>query len=406
MFRLLVWLRRLAHALWLRVALFAALAFLAVIAAHLAAPLVPDWLEERINAEAVLPVLEILASSMLAVSTFSLGIMVQTHRAALQNATPRVLDLMLEDGLTHNVLGIFIGAFVYALTALILFQAGFDSGAALVLGVTLAVTGAVVLALLRWIAHLTTLGTLRDALARAEDQARSALKRHRHKPALGASPIGPGTVLPDDARTIAAPRSGVLQVINVQGLARCAPGPVWVLRRPGQQILRGAPFLQVPAGQGDAASDEAMLDCFVIGDTRTFEQDPAFALTVLSEIASRALSPAVNDPGTAIEVVSRLERLLWDWAQASKSDAVEGATVFVHPWTPPELIEAAFAAIARDGAPMLEVAGHLLEALTALGQAPEGSLAEAARAMQARARAHAEAALRLEADADRLPPEA
>ena len=152
MFRLLVWLRRLARALWLRVALFAGLAFLAVIAAHLAAPLVPGWLAERIDAQAVLPVLQILASSMLAVSTFSLGIMVQTHRTALQTATPRVLDLMLEDGLTQTVLGIFIGAFVYALTALILFQAGFDSGAALVLGVTLAVTGAVVLALLRWIA--------------------------------------------------------------------------------------------------------------------------------------------------------------------------------------------------------------------------------------------------------------
>jgi len=57
-FRLLVWLRRLAHALWLRVALFAALALFAVAAAHFAAPLVPGWLDERIDAKAVLPVLE------------------------------------------------------------------------------------------------------------------------------------------------------------------------------------------------------------------------------------------------------------------------------------------------------------------------------------------------------------
>ena len=399
MFRLIVWLRRLGRALWVRVTLFAALAIAAVAGAHLAAGLVPPWLEQRIGAQSVLPVLEILSSSMLAVSTFSLGIMVSSNRAAAQTATPRVLELMLSDRLTQNVLGIFIGAFVYALTALILLQAGFDRGAPLVLGVTLAVIGAVVLALVRWIAHLATLGTMRDALDRVEAEARRALTAHRKAPALGASPTGADSILPDGARTLTAPASGILQVIDVKGLARCAPGPVWVLRRPGQAVLKGAPLLQV----GAPGREAELLGCFVLGDARTFEQDPAFGLTVLSEIASRALSPAVNDPGTAIEVISRLERLLWDWAHAEPGTGAEHPQVHVAPWTAPELIEAAFAAIARDGAPMIEVAGQLIDALSALGQGPDASLAEAARAMELRVRAHAEAALRLAEDAARLP---
>ncbi|WP_370204894.1 DUF2254 domain-containing protein [Pararhodobacter marinus] len=416
----LVWLRRLVHALWFRVALFAALAVVAVVMAHSFAFVLPDWAGVWIDAQSVLPVLEILSSSMLAVSTFSLGIMVQSHRAAAQTATPRVLNLMIQDGLTQTVLGIFIGAFVYALTALILFQAGFDGGAPMVLIVTLIVIGAVVLALVRWIAHLTTLGTMRDALDRAEARAHDALDLHRRRPALGASPMTAETLVADHVHTVTARTSGFLQVIDVRALSECASGPIWVLRRPGQQVLRGAPLLQV-AGEADA---DALRRCFVIGDARTFEQDPVFGLTVLSEIASRALSPAVNDPGTAIEVVSRLERLLWDWSLPETDPGPEDGSepsgdaapryrqrrirvdyprVFVQPWTAEEMVEAAFAPIARDGAAMIEVATQLLDALDALSQSPDSALAAAARRLAPRVRAHAGAALRLESDVDRLP---
>ncbi|MFN4100326.1 MAG: DUF2254 domain-containing protein [Pararhodobacter sp.] len=404
MFRFLVHLRRLAGALWLRVTLFAVLSVAAVVMAHFAAPLIPDQLDERFDAGSVVPLLEILASSMLAVSTFSVGIMVQSHRRAQESTTPRVLDLMLADGLTQTVLGVFVGAFVYALTALILVQAGFDRGVAILMGVTLAVAASVVVALVRWIAHLSTLGTLRDALDRAEAQARTALKAHRRNAALGASPIASESRLPAKALTICARRSGVLQLIDLKGLAACAPGAVWVLRRPGQQVLKGAPLMQL-AGHADEETRAAMLDCFELGDSRTFDQDPVYALTVLTEIALRALSPSVNDPGTAIEVISRLERLLWDWAQAEPGGDVGYPQVFVHPWTAADLLEAAFAPVARDGAPMLEVATQLIDALQGLGTAPDPSLAAAACALEPRARAHAGAALRLAGDAARLPAE-
>ncbi len=52
-----------------------------------------------------------------------------------------------------------------------------------------------------------------------------------------------------------------------------------------------------------------------MGDTRSFDQDPRFGAAVLAEIASRALSPAVNDPGTAIDVISRALRVLAVWTE-------------------------------------------------------------------------------------------
>lgn len=391
MFRALILARRLAGQLWLRVALFALLAILVVAGAHLAAPLVPEALGGRFGAQAVVPVLSILASSMLAVSTFSLGTMVSVHRGAAGTATPRVLQLMIADGTTQTVLAVFIGAFVYALTALILFHAGFDGGAPLVLGVTLLVVAGVVVALIRWIDHLTTLGTLGDALSRAEAQASASLRHLRRQPALGASPMTAATVIAEGARDLPAPVSGVIQAIDVAGLAACSQGPVWVLNRPGEVVLKGAPIARV----GGVADDAALARCFVIGKRRSYEQDPGLGLTVLSEIASRALSPAVNDPGTAIEVIGTLVRLLWDWGRVEPDDGLSQPRVFVPALAAADLVEAGFAPIARDGAAMIEVVRPLLAALTALTRSPDAELAEAAAALAVRARAHAEAALRL-----------
>ncbi len=399
-FRILVAIKRLAKELWVRVALFAVLAVASVFLSHIGGAFVPARLSWRIGPETVTPILSILASSMLAVSTFSLATMVSAHRAAASTATPRVMRLMTSDPITHNVLAIFIGAFVYALTALILFHAGFDRGALIVLAVTVLVTGAVVLALVMWVAHLTALGTLGDALTRTEHSAAKALRKQRRHPALAAQVLSDDVVIPSDARTLYAPRSGVLQMINVAGLAGCAEGSVWVLRRPGQAVLQGVPLAHY-SGQGD---EDALTGCFVIGNSRTFEQDPAFALTVLSEIGLRALSPAVNDPGTAIEVISRLERLLWDWAQYDNAPDVRHPSVFVPALTAGDLTDAAFDAIGRDGAGLFEVCSHLLDALNALGGSPDAGLAEAAQTLAVRARAHAQIGLTLEADRLRLPP--
>jgi len=401
-FRALIQAHRLAGQLWVRVALFAILAILVVLVAHLAAPLVPPTAQERFGPGSVTPVLTILASSMLAVSTFSLGTMVAAHRAAAATATPRVMQLMIADRTTQTVLAVFIGAFVYALTALILFHAGFNGGAPLVLGATLLVVAGVVVALIRWIDHLTTLGTLGDALSRAEAQGRAALIALRRCPALGATPLTEGTVIADEAHSLDAPVSGVLQAIDVAGLEACVPGPVWVLKRPGQVVLRGTPLVRVAGNRKDIDA-EAIVRCFVIGNRRTYEQDPALGLTALSEIASRALSPAVNDPGTAIEVIARLERLLWDWAQAEPGCEVRHPAVFVPAWSAADLVEAAFAPTARDGAATLEVARPLIDALNALTHAPDSAIAEAAAAMAQRARDHALAALAIAAEQALLP---
>ncbi len=70
---------------------------------------------------------------------------------------------------------------------------------------------------------------------------------------------------------------------------------------------RGAPVADLHGGE---VVDTAVLGGLVIGPERTFHQDPLFAFRLLADIAMRALSPAVNDPATAVQVLDTIESLL------------------------------------------------------------------------------------------------
>ena len=113
-----------------------------------------------------------------------------------------------------------------------------------------------------------------------------------------------------------------------------------------------------------------LVSAFQVGECRVYEDDPRFGLIALSEIASRALSSAVNDPGTAIDVIGRFLRLLTEWSKASENeddkekpgfDRVEIPEISVS-----DMFDDAFAPIARDGAGTVEVQIRLQKALASL----------------------------------------
>ena len=170
-------LRRVLRKLWVRAAGIALLALVALAAAALLRPLIPDEAVERLGEDAVMPLLSILASSMLTVTTFSLTVMVSAHMQASSQITPRSHRLLLEDTTTQTVLATFLGAFVYALTAIILFRSHIygATAAVVVFGFTVIVVALVILAVLRWIAHLSRLGSLDETLDQVEERVRHPL---------------------------------------------------------------------------------------------------------------------------------------------------------------------------------------------------------------------------------------
>jgi len=151
-----------------------------------------------------------------------------------------------------------------------------------------------------------------------------------------------------------------------------------------------------------AAAD--LLKGVVIGDGRTFQQDPRFGLVVLSEVASRALSPAVNDPGTAIDVIGTASRILSTWAAQhwEEEPRTKYPRVGVPGLSAADCFEDVFAPIARDGARHVEVGIALQEALADLAEVPAPGFAAAAAHQSAKALARAELALDLDEDKRRL----
>ena len=65
---------------------------------------------------------------------------------------------------------------------------------------------------------------------------------------------------------------------------------------------------------------EKLSKAFIMGNTRSYYEDPRFGLIALSEIASRALSPAVNDPGTVIAIINSYVKLFHLWFLNKESD--------------------------------------------------------------------------------------
>lgn len=380
-------LRRILRQVWVRVVALGALAIGVAGAAQVLSPLVPAAWGRPLGTEAVEDVLGILASSMLAVTTFSLSIAVSAFAAAAGSATPRATALLQRDRTTQNVLATFLGSFLFGLVGMIGLQAGFyDAGGRLVLFVaTVAVVAVVVVALLRWIGHLMSFGRMGDTLDRVEAAALEALYLRRDSPWLGGRPAEGAP--PPGAVTVLAGAAGYVQHLDMKALAACAQemgARLRVLALPGSFVHGAAPLLQVVGATPGAAQQERLRAAFTCARERSFDQDPRFGLIVLAEIASRALSPAVNDPGTAIGVIGRLVRILSEWRP--RADAkVEHPAVEVPSLLAEDLLTDAFRPIARDGAALVEVQLRLHKALSTLAALAPGIFGPPARCLAAEA---------------------
>lgn len=400
-------LRRLMRKIWVPIAAFGLVGLATALAAAAVPPFLPADSKGLVAANAVSAILQIMATSLLTVTTFSVSIMVSAFASAAQGATPRATPLLRDDRLTQNVLATFTGGFIYSLVSIIGLETGLygREGRLLIFLVTLAVLAAIVWQLVRWIGHLADFGRLPDTIARVETAARAALEQRMAHPYLGGRPLDDGArALARQGQPVFGDRTGYVQVIDLAALNRlCADARVTLALSvlPGSFIHPGSELARLmPGAAPDPALDGAIARTFAIGPTRSLDQDPRFGTLILTEIAQRALSPAVNDPGTAIDILGRHLRVLSAWAERGAAELL-----YPHVLVPrlrlADLAEDAFAAIARDGAGMVEVQVRLLKTLGALVQLSPAFAPEVAH-QTARALDLSAAALVLPEDKDRL----
>ncbi|TXK18638.1 DUF2254 domain-containing protein [Homoserinibacter sp. GY 40078] len=389
-----VFLARLVRRIWFRASVFTVAAVALALVAGFLGPWLPDALAFDIGQDSVASILQILASSMLAVTTFSLTAMVAAYSSAATIATPRATQLLVEDRTSQNALSSFLGSFVFAIVAIVALSTDYygERGRTVLYLGTLAVIAAVVVTLLRWISHLGSFGRMADVIERVEEAATTAIRDHAAHPHLGASPPVP---VPSSARPVVSTATGYVTHVEISDLIHLCETKdlvVHVQVLPGSGADRDTVLAHV---EGDA--DDSVLDAvrgtFRIEATRTYEQDPRLGLIALSEIGSRALSPAVNDPGTAIQILAALDRVLT--AMLTAGGPEEPRTERVRAPAPEfsDLIEDAFRPISRDGARLVEVGLRLQRTLGALVAVADPARSRTLRAASASALSRAERAL-------------
>jgi uncharacterized membrane protein len=261
----------------------------------------------------------------------------------------------------------------------------------------------VVFTFVRWVDRIARLGRMGTTIDKVEAATATAMRLRRRAPTLGGLPA---TSDLSYSFVVEAPSVGYVQRIDVallQQVAEQARVHLRVSSLPGAFAAPGHALLRVKGGPLATEHVECLRAAFTIGDDRVFDEDPRFGLIVLAEIAGHALSPAVNDPGTAIDIVGTLVRLFAMWAEPvdertpTDCDRVEVPQISVA-----DMFDDAFTAIARDGAGSVEVITRLLKALESLTHTRDLAMRDAAVAHARLALARAELVMQLPHDIQRL----
>lgn len=317
----LFYLKYYTHHLSVRAIAFALLALGSSLAAVIFAPFVPDEFSDLVGGKAVDSILGIMASSMLLVLTFTLSTIVSAHSVATQVATPRATSQIIEDSQSHSVISIFLGAFIYSVVSLIALSTGYygSKGRVILLGMTVMVLLAVIGVIIYWVEELKKMGSVHEIMRRIEVATTMALKERLGKPTFDCSPLDK---LDENLPKVFSESIGYIRNIDIDGLGKIAEKENLKFQVPnevGDFVHLSSALVHVFPGDGIKEDVKAKIRaCFAIGRNRTFEADPRWGLVVLSGIAIKALSPSLNDPGTAIDVVSTMVRIL------SCQDAHEG----------------------------------------------------------------------------------
>ena len=184
--------------------------------------------------------------------------------------------------------------------------------------------------------------------------------------------VGPAAADANWETTIVSAESGYIRFVDrkrLVGLAKTYRVKINVLRRVGHFVPAGVPLLEVSKeGRLTPEAIDELRGAFDFGPTRTLQQDVEFGVLQIVDIALKAISPAVNDPSTAINCVDQLSAIMIRFASREPPEAVlydpPGTVRVVIPWIGfDRLLEAAFEQIRMYSKSDAAVSLRLLRAL-------------------------------------------
>ena len=271
-------------------------------------------------------ILSDIATSTMTVVSIVFAILLMTLTLASMQFSPRIIVSFSRDRVTQWTLGIFLGTFSYCMAALPTARSLPHPFAPV--GTVL---GAMVLALccvgllLFFIHHISqaiSVNNIVDRIAAETDAMIDEVMPWPHHPERPdrVEPLRPN---PTEAPILSL-TSGYIRFIDkprLVAVAKHSHVTVRVLRRVGHFVPAGVPLMMISkANRLSERATEELLAAFDLGPTRTLQQDIEFGVLQIVDVALRAISPAVNDPTTAINCVDQLSRILIRFAARQAPD--------------------------------------------------------------------------------------
>lgn len=325
-------------------------------------------------------ILSAIASSMITVAGLTFSITMLTLQLASSQFGPRLLRNFMRDRGNQLVLGTFISTFVYCLLVLRTVKgtegASFVPHMSVAVGVLFAIASLAVL--IYFIHHTAHSIRIEILLASLAAETRDTIDR-LYPEKLGHGPPAGGASLPPrpeqegwPGRPIHPAKSGYLQFVDSDALMEIAVRHDLVARivvSPGAFVTPGDRLMT--ATPRDRVSDDtaaALAGALVVGEERTPNQDLAFSIRRIVEIAQRSLSPGINDPTTALYCIDRLSEAFANLAvrevpSAERFDDEGRLRVMAEVPSFEDLACTAFAAVARYGMSDADVVRGLEAAL-------------------------------------------
>jgi uncharacterized membrane protein len=275
------------------------------------------------GAEGARSVLSTTAGSMITVAGVAFSATMVALSFASSQLGPRLLRNFMKDRGNQVVLGTFIATFVYCLLVLRTVSESpvrFVPHFGVTVGLLLALASLVVL--IYFIHHVArtlqadyVIGVVSNELDRAiaemypggmgEDAPPERIPKMKEREA---------ELREQRPARVCLPTAGYVNALDVDLLMKLATKHDLVIRilsRPGGYVHDGTPVAEAwPAAKADDAVRKKMKSAFMLGPTRTSQQDVEFAVNQLVEVAVRALSPGINDPFTAMTCIDRLTTAL------------------------------------------------------------------------------------------------
>lgn len=308
-----------------------------------------------------------IAGGLITAVTLLLSIMLVAVQLASAQFSPRTLRNWLGDRTLRVSVGVVLGTTVFCLMGLRSVRDDVEGSViptvTVLVAVVLGVASLVVM--IRAVDHVTRslqVGTVAQQLVDQTIETISTTEGPRVNedpmnvpahPAAGRDADRP----PSDARAIETDTSGWVQQIDESGILDALPdgAHVWVDVAHGAYLTTSSPLAYVDDSHGEPLDDEgveAIKRSFALGPTRTMQQDVGFGLQQLTDIAVRALSPGVNDPQTACDIVVNIGEVLREiWTHPQAPPTISDGRASLHRLAPAhaEHLRAALDPIRRYG---------------------------------------------------------